>query len=152
MWSEAAREPFGEIVLNTPRGPPVPLTMNSLRAIVGAAVLAAGVCWAGEPTHELSKQSALKLINLLIEDYQERIEVILITEGSKVTRGLEEKNVRRVMAIHPVQEGGRRVRRVQTYDFHWNDEYGWHCWEKVEERGVDVVYIYSELRGEVVIK
>jgi hypothetical protein len=130
----------------------VPLAMNSLRAIVGAAVLAAGVCWAGEPTHDLSKQSALKLINLLIEDYQERIEIVLITEGSKVTRGLEEKHVRRVMAIHPVQEGGRRVRRVQTYDFHWNDEYGWHCWEKVEERGVDVVYIYSELRGEVIIK
>ena len=126
--------------------------MNSLRSIVGAAMLAAGVCWAGEPTHDLSKESALKLLNLLIEDHQERIEIVLITEGSKVTGGLEEKHVSRVMAIHPVQEGGRRVRRVQTYDFHWNDEYGWHCWEKREERGVDVIYIYSESRGEVIVK
>ena len=126
--------------------------MNSLRSIVGAAVLAAGVCWAGEPTHDLSKESALKLINLLIEDYQERIEVVMITEGTKVTDGLEEKNVRRVMAIHPVPEGGKRVRRVRCYDFLWNDEYGWHCWEKREERGVDVIYIFSESRGEVVVK
>jgi hypothetical protein len=126
--------------------------MNSLRAIVGAVVLMAGMCWAGEPTHPLSKESAVKLINLLIEDYQERIEIVLISEGSKVTGGLEEKNVRRVMAIHPVPENGKRVRRVRTYDFHWNDEYGWHCWQKVEERGVDVVYIYSESRGEVIIK
>ena len=139
-------------VLNRDWGGCVSLAMNSLRSIVGAVVLTAGVCWAGEPTHPLSKESALKLINLLIEDHQERIEIVLITEGSKVTGGLEEKNVRRVMAIHPVQEGGRRVRRVRSYDFHWNDEYGWHCWEKVEERGVDVVYIYSETRGEVVIK
>lgn len=126
--------------------------MNSLRAIVGAIVLMAGVCWAGEPTHPLTKESAVKLINLLIDDYQERIEIVMISEGSKVVDKLEEKNVRRVMAIHPVPENGKRVRRVRTYDFHWNDDYGWHCWEKVEERGVDVVYIYSELRGEVVIK
>ena len=126
--------------------------MNSLRAIVGAIVMMAGVCWAGEPTHPLSKESAVKLINLLIDDYQERIEIVMISEGSKVVDKLEEKNVRRVMAIHPVPENGKRVRRVRTYDFHWNDDYGWHCWEKVEERGVDVVYIYSESRGEVVIK
>ncbi|MCW1883653.1 hypothetical protein OKA04_02865 [Luteolibacter flavescens] len=123
-----------------------------MRSIVGAVFLTAGVCFAGEPTHNLSKESAVKLINLLIEDHQERIQIVMISEGSKVTRGLEEKNVRRVMAIHPVPEEGRRVRRVQTYDFHWNDEYGWHCWEKREERGVDVVYIYSELQGEVVVK
>ena len=138
--------------MNRHRGARVPVTMNSLRAIVGAVVLAAGVCWAGEPTHPLSKESAVKLINLLIEDYQERIEIVLISEGSKVTGGLEEKNVRRVMAIHPVPEDGKRVRRIRNYDFHWNDEYGWHCWQKVEERGVDVVYIYSESRGEVIIK
>lgn len=126
--------------------------MNSLRAVVGAIVMMAGVCWAGEPTHPLSKESAVKLINLLIDDYQERMEIVMISEGSKMVDKLEEKNVRRVMAIHPVAENGKRVRRVRTYDFHWNDDYGWHCWEKVEERGVDVVYIYSETRGEVVIK
>ena len=126
--------------------------MNTLRSIVGAAVMAAGVCWAAEPTHELTKESALKLINLLIEDYQERIEVVMITEGSKTVNGLKEDHVRRVMAIHPVPEAGKRVRRVQCYDFHWNDDYGWHCWEKREDRGVDVIYIYSELKGEVVVK
>jgi hypothetical protein len=126
--------------------------MKSLRSLVGAVVMAAGVCFAGEPTHDLGRDSALKLINLLIEDHQERIEIVMITEGSKRTDGFEEKNVRRVMAIHPVPEEGRRVRRVRTYDFHWNDDYGWHCWEKRVERGVDVVYIFSELRGEVVVK
>ncbi|WP_193214862.1 hypothetical protein [Luteolibacter marinus] len=126
--------------------------MNSLHSLIGAAVLAAGVCWAGEPTHDLNKESAVKLINLLIDDYQERIEIVLISEGSKVINGLEEKNVRRVMAIHPVPEKGKRVRRVQCYDFQWNDEFGWYCLETREERGVDVVYIFSELKGEVVVK
>lgn len=126
--------------------------MNSLRAIVGAVMLMAGTCWAAEPTHNLTKDSAVKLINLLIEDYQERIEIVMINEGSKVIDGLKEENVRRVMAIHPVPEDGKRVRRVRCYDFQWNDEYGWHCWEKRQERGVDVVYIFSDLKGEVVIK
>ncbi len=132
--------------------PCVSIAMNSLRSIVGAVMLMAGTCWAAEPTHNLSKDSAIKLINLLIEDYQERIEIVMINEGSKVIDGLKEENVRRVMAIHPVPENGKRVRRVQCYDFQWSDEFGWHCWEKRQERGVDVVYIFSELKGEVVIK
>ena len=138
--------------MNTFPGSGVSCRMNSLRSIVGAVVMMAGACWAGEPTHDLTKDSAAKLINLLIEDYQERIAIVLINEGSKVIDGLEEKNVRRVTAIHPVAEEGKRVRRVQCYDFQWNDDYGWYCWEKREERGVDVIYIFSELKGEVVVK
>ena len=130
----------------------VSIAMNSLRSIVGALMLMAGTSWAVEPTHNLTKDSAIKLINLLIEDHQERIEIVMINEGSKVTDGLKEENVRRVMAIHPIPEEGKRVRRVQCYDFQWSDEYGWHCWEKRHERGVDVIYIFSELKGEVVIK
>lgn len=126
--------------------------MKSFRWIVGALTLAAGVCFAGEPAHELDEKSAVKLIHLLTDDHQERIQIVMVREGAKVIDGLEDRNVSRVMAIHPVPLEGKRVRRVQFYDFQWNDDYGWYCMDTREERGVHVVYIFSELKGEVVVK
>ncbi len=126
--------------------------MNLFLSLIGAAVLATGTCLAAEPDHDLTPQTAVKLINLLIEDHQERIEIAMIVEGSKTEDGLEENHIRRVIAIHPVAEEGKRVRRVQCYDFRWNEAYGWHHWEKREERGGDAIWIWSELKGEVVVR
>lgn len=37
-------------------------------------------------------------------------------------------------------------------DFHWNDTYGWFIWQKREGRGGDEVWIWSETKGELVVK
>jgi hypothetical protein len=126
--------------------------MNSFLSLIGAAVLATGTCLAAEPTHELTPQTAVKLINLLIEDRAGQIEVATIVEGKSQQENFEAGHVRRVVAVHPVAENGKRVRRMQCYDFHWSEAYGWYTWEKREERGGDAVWIWSELKGEVVVR
>ena len=126
--------------------------MNSFLSLIGAAVLATGTCLAAEPDHDLTPQTAVKLINLLIEDHQERIEIAMIVEGKSQQGPFQAQHVRRVVAVHPVAEEGKRVRRMQCYDFQWSEAYGWYTWEKREERGGDAVWIWSELKGEVVVR
>jgi len=126
--------------------------MNTLRSIVGALVLIAGTCMAAEPDHDLIPEQAVKLINLQLEGHQERIEIAMIVDGSGKAGPFEVKHVRRVVAIHPVAENGRMVRRMCTYDFLWNETYGWFAWEKREDRGGDAIWIWSELKGEIVLR
>ncbi len=126
--------------------------MNAIRSLAGAAVLAAGSLFAAEPAHELTRDGAVKLIKELIEDYQERIEIALILDGKSKEGPFEFSHARRVIAIHPVPEEGRRIRRMVCYDFFWSDDYGWFTWEKRVERGGDAVYIWSESKGEVIVK
>ena len=130
----------------------VSLGMNSLRSIIGAVVLTAGTCMASLPDHDLAPQEAVKLINMLIDGHSARIDIAMIVEGSGKSGPFEVKDVRRVVAIHPVQEGGRLIRRMRTYDFLWNETYGWFTWEKREESGGDAIYIWSELKGELVMR
>jgi hypothetical protein len=125
--------------------------MNTFRSIVGAVLLTAGAAFAAEPP-QLFEEPAAKLINLQIEGHQERIVIASIVEGSVKEGPFEAKHVRRVVAIHPVLENGKMVRRMCTYDFLWNETYGWFSWQKREERGGDAVWIWSELRGEVVVR
>lgn len=125
--------------------------MNTFRSIVGAVVLMAGTCLAAEP-HPLHEEAATKLINLQLEGHQERIVIASIVEGTVKDGPFEAKHVRRVVAIHPVLEDGKMVRRMCTYDFLWNEAYGWFTWQKREERGGDTVWIWSEVRGEVVVR
>jgi hypothetical protein len=125
--------------------------MNTFRSIVGAIVLMAGTSLAAEPPR-LFDEGAAKLINLQLEGHQERIVIASIVEGTVKDGPFEAKHVRRVVAIHPVPENGKMVRRICTYDFLWNETYGWFTWQKREERGGDAVWIWSELMGEVVIR
>lgn len=126
--------------------------MKSFLSLIGAAVLATGSCLAAEPTHDLSPQTAVKLINLLIEDREQGIEIAMIVEGKSQQGPFQADHVRRVVAVHPVMEEGKRVRRVQCYDFQWSEAYGWFTWQKREERGGDAVWIWSELKGETVVR
>jgi len=126
-------------------------TMHSLRSLLGAAVLAAGTCFAAEPSHDLDPQAAVKLIDLLVAGHQSRVEIALIVDGTGKAGPFEATHVRRVVAVHPVWEDGRTVRRMRIYDFYWNETYGWFTWEKREERGGDAVYIWSELKGAIIV-
>lgn len=126
--------------------------IKKLFALLGAVLLAAGTCLAADPTHDLSPQQAVKLINMQLEGHEQQIEIALIVDGQGKAGPFEVKHVRRVVAIHPVLENGRMVRRVCYYDFLWNETYGWFSWKKVEARGGEEVWIWSELRGELVIK
>ena len=125
--------------------------MNTFRSIVGAVVLTAGAAFAAEPP-QLFAEPAAKLINLQIEGRQEQVVIASIIEGTVKEGHFEAKHARRVVAIHPVPENGKMVRRMCTYDFLWSETYGWFTWERREERGGDAVWIWSELKGEVVVR
>ena len=125
--------------------------MHFLRSLIGAALLAAGTSLAAEPDHDLAPPAAVKLIDLLIDGHLSRVEIALIVDGTGKAGPFEARHVRRVVAVHPVWEDGRTVRRMRTYDFYWNESYGWFTWEKREERGGDAVYIWSELKGGIII-
>ena len=125
--------------------------MNTFRWIIGAVVLTAGAAFAVEPP-QLFVEPAAKLINLQIEGRQEQVVIASIIEGTVKEGPFEAKHARRVVAIHPVPENGKMVRRMCTYDFLWSETYGWFTWERREERGGDAVWIWSELKGEVVVR
>lgn len=140
------------IRLKNPAADPVKARMRAIRSLLAVAVLAAGTAAAAEPDHDLSAEAAVKLIKLQTEDHSEQVQIAMIVEGSGKVGPFEVKHLRRVVALHPVPEDGRRVRRTQVYDFCWSQEYGWFTWEKRVERGGDAIWIWSELRGEVVIR
>jgi hypothetical protein len=107
---------------------------------------------AAEPARELDPKVAVTLIASISEISEKSIAIASIVAGSKKEDGFEAGQVRRVTSIHPVAEGGSRVRRVRCHDFYWNETYGWFIWEKREARGGDEVWIWSETEGDLVIK
>ncbi|MCW1915571.1 hypothetical protein OJ996_18440 [Luteolibacter sp. GHJ8] len=125
--------------------------MNTFRSIVGAVVLTAGACFAAEPS-PLLEAPAAKLISLQTEGRQEQVVIAAILEGTVKDGPFEATHARRVIAVHPTPENGKMVRRMCTYNFLWNEAYGWFTYEKREERGGDALWIWSELRGEVVVR
>lgn len=125
--------------------------MNTFRSIVGALMLMAGICFAAQPP-VLDEGPAAKLISLRTEGRQEQVVIAAILEGTVKDGPFEATHARRVVAVHPTPENGKMVRRMCVYNFLWNDAYGWFSYEKREERGGDAVWIWSELRGEVVVR
>ncbi|MEM1084076.1 MAG: hypothetical protein AAGI48_08115 [Verrucomicrobiota bacterium] len=125
--------------------------MKTIQVIL-AMVFLGGMVVAAEPDRDLEPQQAVRLISLLNETAEGPIEIATIIEGSVEKRGFEARHVRRVAAIHPVAEDGKRVRRVCRYDFYWNETYGWFVYEIRDGRGGDEFWIWSETKGEIVIK
>ena len=112
----------------------------------------AGLAVAAEPGRELEPRKAVQLISLLNEISEDPIAIASIIEGSSRKDDFEAIHVRRVHAIHPVAEDGKRVRRVCRYDFFWNETYGWFIYEVRDGRGGDEFWIWSETQGEIVVK
>jgi|GEM_PF-5607316 len=124
-----------------------------LPALLFLVLFSWGPLAAAEPPGELDPKEAAKLIALVLDTRDEGIAIATIVEGSKQEDGkFEARHVRRVTAIHPVNESGRRVRRVRCYDFYWNEAYGWFVWEKREGKGGEEVWIWSETQGDLVVK
>ncbi len=106
-----------------------------------------------EPNGELDVNVAKGLIADVLDTREAGINIANIVEGSKQTKdGFEYRDVRRVTAVLPIMVDGKLVRLARCYDFFWSEEYGWFHQETIEARGGDEVWIWSQKKGEVVIK
>jgi len=112
-----------------------------------------GLVHAAEPTSELSGDLAKRLIAEVLEIRSSGINVASVIDGGKRSEdGFVERQVRRVTAVHPVLLDGRMVRRVRCYDFSWSSQYGWFYQESRTSRSGEEVRIWSETKGELVVK
>ncbi len=112
-----------------------------------------GSIHAAEPTSELSEDLAKRLISQVLDIGTNGINVATVINGAKRSEdGFEEGQVQRVTAVHPVLLEGRMVRRVRCYDFSWSPQYGWFCKEIRTSRSGEEVWIWSETKGELVVK
>lgn len=114
--------------------------------------MAAAVSYAAEPTRELDSDLAVKLLNLRADGRMPQTSIAMILEGSTKVSPFEAKHVRKVIAVHPVPEEGKMVRRMQVYDFHWTQDLGWFLWESRQERGGDAVWMWSEMKGQTIVR
>lgn len=122
-----------------------------LLTIIGVCTLISATGFAAEPTADLAPKEAVRLISLKANVLPNTIEIAFIVDGSaRCGEGFEVKHVRRVAAIHTVRDGALASRRLVFYDLFWNESLGWFMWESRPERGGDAVYIWSELKGEIV--
>lgn len=125
--------------------------MKNLLSLVGVCALLSSTVFAGEPTADLAPKEAARLVSLKANVPVNAIEVSFIVDGSaKCGEGFEVRHVRRVAAIHSVREGSLPSRRLVFYDLFWNESLGWFMWESRAERGGDAVYLWSEIKGEIV--
>jgi hypothetical protein len=124
---------------------------NFLLSIAGVFALLSTTVFAVEPGNDLSARDAVRLIVLKSDVPENTVEIAFIIEGSvKCEKDFEVKHVRRVAAIHPVRDGTGPRRTLVFYDLYWNESLGWFMWESRPERSGDAVYIWSELKGQIV--
>lgn len=123
---------------------------NSILSVIGALMVVSTSVFAGEPTNDLSPKEAVRLIVMKSNIPANTIEISFIVDGTAKCEGFEVKHVRRVAAVHGVREGSSQSRKLVFYDLFWNEALGWFMWESRSERTGEAVYLWSELRGEVV--
>lgn len=143
--------------MNIFKAPSVPDRMTA-RILLALWLLAAAVK-AGPPTRELTAAIALQLIELRQScmpwgdrPVASAPKVASICDGTREEGDFRKSHVRRVTTVEGVVEKGYRARRVVTRDFEWSDEYGWHFTETHRERTGDAIWIWSELKGVVVVR
>lgn len=110
------------------------------------------VAVASPPTHDLDDKTALKIIQLQSRNTTPDVRIAMIQEGTSKQGAFEVAHARRVTTVEATVEKGAKVRRMACREFHWSDEYGWFTWESRMERGGEAVWIWSELKGEVVVR
>jgi hypothetical protein len=120
-------------------------------SLLGGLVLLSSAFAAGEPTSELLPRDAVRLIAMRSGVLPNSIEISFIVAGkSHWEKDFQADHVRRVAAIHAVRENGSSGRRLVFYDLAWNESLGWFMWESRVGRAGEAVYLWSELRGEIV--
>ena len=107
---------------------------------------------AGPPTHELDDKTALKIIQLQSRNSTPDVRIAMIQEGTSKQGSFEFSHVRRVTTVESAIEKGAKVRLMACREFHWSDEYGWFTWESRKERSGESIWIWSEIKGEVVVR
>jgi hypothetical protein len=118
--------------------------------MIGVLALTWNFSFAGGPTSDLSTKEAVKLIALRSNIQAKTIEISFIFDGVSKSDCFDVENVRRVAAIHGVQDGSKQRRKLVFYDLLWNESLGWFMWESREERTGEAVYLWSETRGVIV--
>ncbi|GAA5119042.1 hypothetical protein JIN84_22285 [Luteolibacter yonseiensis] len=122
-----------------------------LLSMVGVFAMSSLTGMAAEPTKELLPKDAVRLISMKSNVQDNTIQISFIVEGSERSGdGFEVKHVRRVAAILPVRDGASQARKMVFYNLFWNESLGWFMWESRQERTGEAVYIWSELKGEIV--
>ncbi|MEO6478521.1 hypothetical protein [Luteolibacter sp.] len=122
-----------------------------LLSMAGVFAIASITGFAAEPTQDLLPKEAVRLIAMRSDVQENTIEISFIVDGSaKCGEGFEVKHVRRVAAILPVRDGSLLRRKLVFYDLFWNESLGWFMWESRQERTGEAVYLWSELKGEIV--
>lgn len=122
-----------------------------LLSIAGVLAIVSITGFAAEPTQDLLPKEAVRLISMKSEVQANAIEISFIIDGSaKCGDGFEVKHVRRVAAILPVRDGSLQRRKLVFYDLFWNESLGWFMWESRQERAGEAVFLWSELKGEIV--
>lgn len=123
---------------------------NSIRLLVGMSVILLGAAFAGEPSSDLSAKEAVRLIAMKSNVQANTIEISFVVDGVSKSGCFDISHARRVAAIHGVRENAGSSRRLVFYDLFWNESLGWFMWESRHERTGEAVYLWSELRGEIV--
>jgi len=119
--------------------------------IIGVCAFFSTSGFAAEPTASLASKDAIRLISLKANVLPSAMEIAFIVDGcAHCGEGFEVKHVRRVAAIHSVRDGTLPSRRLVFYDLFWNESLGWFMWESRQERTGEAVYIWSEIKGEIV--
>lgn len=125
--------------------------MNLVKSLLGAAILST-VSLSADEVPELDPEVAGRVIKLMVEEYQQPLQVIKVQEGVVEGKGWRPKHQRRVTVLMPVLEQGRMVRRIRVFDLEWDRKFGWHHQELRPYQGQDRLWIWSETQGEVEVK
>lgn len=122
-----------------------------LLTLAGVFALFASTVSAAPAATELTPKQAAALIAIRSGAPLNSIVISFIVDGdAQCGKGFAVTNVRRVASIHGVREGSKQSRKLVFYDLFWNDTLGWFLWESRPGRTGDEVYIWSELKGEIV--
>lgn len=117
----------------------------------GVSGLVSGTVYSAEPTLDLQPKEAVRLIAMKDDIQPNTIEISFILDGTAgCGPGFEAKHVRRVASVQPVRDGSSSVRKVVFHNLYWNESLGWFMWQTNQERAGEVVYLWSELKGEIV--
>ena len=130
--------------------------MKTRKLVIGlvfSMILAGSGVVLGQETKVPSDQLIVKLLTLESERLPSDYRVAIVLPGEMRGRaGFVAEKVAKVTFVGPVIEDGRKVRRVCDEQFYWNADYGWFHYEIGEDRRGAVVWVWSELRGEVEVR